>query len=93
VLQRSACLVLGNIGTHEDLAVLEAMTEHEHTIVREHAVWAITRLSAPHAEHACASPVDHTNRPSRGPRVGVSPAGRSGFPAGTTDRSAHHSAM
>lgn len=44
MLQRNACVVLGNVGTEEDLAVLEAMTAHEHEVVREHAVWAATRL-------------------------------------------------
>lgn len=46
MLQRNACVVLGNVGTTEDLAVLEAMTAHEHEVVREHAVWAATRLRA-----------------------------------------------
>lgn len=45
MLQRNACVVLGNIGTEEDLAVLEAMREHEHEIVREHAAWATDRIS------------------------------------------------
>lgn len=40
MLQRNACVVLGNIGTEEDLAVLEAMLTHEHELVREHAGWA-----------------------------------------------------
>lgn len=40
MLQRNACVVLGNIGTDEDLAVLDAMQEHEHELVREHATWA-----------------------------------------------------
>ena len=44
MLQRNACVVLGNVGTDEDLAVLEAMREHEHEVVREHAEWALTRL-------------------------------------------------
>lgn len=44
MLQRNACVVLGNVGTAEDLAVLDAMTEHEHEVVREHAVWATARL-------------------------------------------------
>jgi epoxyqueuosine reductase len=44
MLQRNACVVLGNVGTTEDLTVLEAMTEHEHPVVREHATWAATRL-------------------------------------------------
>jgi epoxyqueuosine reductase len=45
MLQRNACVVLGNIGTEEDLAVLEAMLEHEHEVVREHAAWATGRIS------------------------------------------------
>lgn len=45
MLQRNACVVLGNIGTEEDLAVLEAMLEHEHEIMREHAAWAVDRLT------------------------------------------------
>jgi epoxyqueuosine reductase len=44
MLQRNACVVLGNVGTEEDLAVLEAMLEHEHEIVREHAAWAVGRI-------------------------------------------------
>lgn len=49
MLQRNACVVLGNIGTIEDVAVLEAMTAHEHAVVREHATWALTRVQANHA--------------------------------------------
>ena len=30
MLQRNACVVLGTVGTTEDLAVLEAMQQHEH---------------------------------------------------------------
>jgi len=45
MLQRNACVVLGNIGTEEDLAVLEAMLAHDHEIVREHAAWAVHRLT------------------------------------------------
>jgi len=44
MLQRNACVVLGNIGTDEDLAVLEAIMETEHDIVREHAAWAVTAI-------------------------------------------------
>lgn len=49
MLQRNACVVLGNIGTEDDVAVLDAMSEHEHEVVREHAAWALARLrtSAP----------------------------------------------
>lgn len=43
MLQRNACVVLGNVGTEDDLPVLEAMTAHAHPVVREHAVWAVQR--------------------------------------------------
>lgn len=46
MLQRNACIVLGNIGTEEDLAVLEAALMHEHPLVREHAEWAVSRILA-----------------------------------------------
>jgi epoxyqueuosine reductase len=39
MLQRNACVVLGNVGTEDDLAVLEAVMYHDHEIVREHAAW------------------------------------------------------
>ena len=45
MLKRNACVVLGNVGTAEDLAVLEAMLAHENAIVREHAAWALMRLA------------------------------------------------
>lgn len=45
MLQRNACVVLGNIGTTDDVAVLEAMLVHEHEIVREHAAWATRSCS------------------------------------------------
>ena len=44
MLQRNACVVLGNVGTPEDLAVLEVMLRHEHEVVREHASWAIGQI-------------------------------------------------
>jgi epoxyqueuosine reductase len=39
MLQRNACVVLGNMGTEDDLAVLDAMMQHDHEVVREHAAW------------------------------------------------------
>jgi epoxyqueuosine reductase len=45
MLQRNACVVLGNIGTPDDLPVLEAMATHEHDEVRAHAAWAVARLA------------------------------------------------
>ena len=45
MLQRNACVVLGNVGTDEDLAVLETMLAHEHDVVRENAAWAVARIA------------------------------------------------
>lgn len=44
MLKRNACVVLGHVGTADDLAVLEAMLAHEHDVVREHAAWAVARI-------------------------------------------------
>jgi len=44
MLKRNACVVLGNVGTHEDIGALEAMQEHENDIVPEHAAWALMQL-------------------------------------------------
>ena len=44
VLQRNACVVLGNVGTCEDVPVLEAMFARETVIVREQAEWSAARL-------------------------------------------------
>jgi len=46
--QRNGCVVLGNVGTADDLAVLEAMRSHEHEGVREYAAWAVQRIHAHH---------------------------------------------
>ena len=43
MLKRNACVVLGNVGTDEDLAVLEAMQGHEDAMVRAQAAWAIAQ--------------------------------------------------
>ena len=45
MLKRNACVVLGNVGTHEDLAVVQATLAHEHDVVREHAAWAVARIT------------------------------------------------
>lgn len=45
MLQRNACIVLGNVGIEEDLEVLEAALMHEHPLVQEHARWAISRIN------------------------------------------------
>ncbi|MCE0483031.1 MAG: tRNA epoxyqueuosine(34) reductase QueG [Methylacidiphilales bacterium] len=43
-LLRNVCVVLGNIGTAEDLPALEKAAREEEPLVREHAEWAIRRI-------------------------------------------------
>jgi epoxyqueuosine reductase len=43
-LLRNVCVVLGNIGTADDLPKLQRAAEHEEPLVREHASWAIAQI-------------------------------------------------
>ncbi len=43
-LARNAAIVIGNVGTADDVPVLESALEHDEPLVREHAAWALERL-------------------------------------------------
>jgi epoxyqueuosine reductase len=43
-VKRNAAVVLGNVGTAEDIAVLTRALDDEEPLVREHAAWALARL-------------------------------------------------
>lgn len=43
---RNVCVVLGNIGTQEDLPALQVATADEHPLIAEHAQWAIAEIEA-----------------------------------------------
>ncbi|MGV3709811.1 MAG: tRNA epoxyqueuosine(34) reductase QueG [Gemmatimonas sp.] len=43
-LARNAAVVLGNIGTTEDIPVLEAALTHDEPLVHEHAAWALEQI-------------------------------------------------
>ena len=43
-LKRNAAVVLGNVGTGEDVPVLQHALHDEEPLVREHAAWALRRL-------------------------------------------------
>jgi len=45
-LKRNAAVVLGNVGTAEDVELLTDALDDEEPLVREHAAWALTRLIA-----------------------------------------------
>ncbi|MDQ6831446.1 MAG: tRNA epoxyqueuosine(34) reductase QueG [Gemmatimonadota bacterium] len=42
-LARNAAVALGNVGTPDDIPVLEAALAHDEPLVREHAAWALAR--------------------------------------------------
>lgn len=41
---RNVCVVLGNVGTEEDLPALEKAATDEHPLIQEHALWAIGEI-------------------------------------------------
>jgi epoxyqueuosine reductase len=43
-LKRNAAVVLGNVGTVEDVPVLQQALNDEEPLVREHAAWALARV-------------------------------------------------
>jgi epoxyqueuosine reductase len=43
-LKRNAAVVLGNVGTAEDVEALTRALEDDEPLVREHAAWALSRL-------------------------------------------------
>ena len=43
-LKRNAAVVVGNVGTAEDVDVLTRALEDDEPLVREHAAWALVRL-------------------------------------------------
>ena len=43
-LKRNAAVVLGNVGTMEDVPVLQQALADSEPLVREHVVWALARL-------------------------------------------------
>lgn len=45
-LKRSAAVVLGNVGTAEDVDVLTRALDDAEPLVREHAAWALDQLAA-----------------------------------------------
>ena len=51
-MQRNAAVVLGNVGTAEDLDVLTRALDNPEPLVREHAAWALGRLASPAAAAA-----------------------------------------
>ena len=45
-LLRNVCVVLGNIGTPDDLPVLRRAEQHDEPLVREHAGWAVRQIES-----------------------------------------------
>ena len=62
-LARNAAVVLGNVGTAEDIPVLEAALAHDEPLVREHAAWALERLRPGTGRHTLAGTGTATDEP------------------------------
>ncbi|MDA1204639.1 MAG: tRNA epoxyqueuosine(34) reductase QueG, partial [Verrucomicrobia bacterium] len=43
---RNVCVALGNVGTTDDLPALQNAAQDSEPLLREHAAWAISRISA-----------------------------------------------
>ena len=48
-LKRNAAVVLGNVGTEEDVPLLSARLGDPEPLVREHAQWALGRIATAEA--------------------------------------------
>ncbi len=48
---RNVCVVLGNVGTREDIPALQSAAQDEHPLIAEHAVWAIAEIQRRHEDH------------------------------------------
>jgi epoxyqueuosine reductase len=57
-LERNAAVVLGNVGTVQDVPALEQALGDPEPLVREHAAWALDRLRNDRCLGPAASPVD-----------------------------------
>jgi epoxyqueuosine reductase len=44
-LKRNAAVVLGNIGTREDVSMLQQALDDPEPLIREHATWALGRIA------------------------------------------------
>lgn len=51
-LKRNAAVVLGNVGSDEDVPTLVAALSGEDPLVRRHAAWALARMGSPGAREA-----------------------------------------
>jgi epoxyqueuosine reductase len=60
-LLRNVCVVLGNIGTVEDLPALRRAEDHEEPLVREHAAWAVRQIEM--RTHPSTAPDGSTTSP------------------------------
>lgn len=48
-LKRNAAVVLGNIGSADDVEVLRRSLSSDETLVREHSRWALAKIGTPEA--------------------------------------------
>jgi epoxyqueuosine reductase len=64
-LKRNAAVVLGNVGTADDIEVLTSALDDEEALVREHLAWALARLGQRERADLRAAPDGEAARGSR----------------------------
>ena len=64
-LKRNAAVVLGNVGTADDIEVLTSALDDEEALVREHLAWALARLRQRERADLRAAPDGEAARGSR----------------------------
>jgi epoxyqueuosine reductase len=57
-LERNAAVVLGNVGSVDDVPVLTSALSHEEPLARAHAAWALGRIGSPAAAAALRARLD-----------------------------------
>jgi epoxyqueuosine reductase len=54
---RNVCVALGNVGTHEDLAVLDELAKNSDPLIAEHASWAGEQIRSREAKEPRPRPI------------------------------------
>ncbi|HET7552340.1 MAG TPA: tRNA epoxyqueuosine(34) reductase QueG [Gemmatimonadaceae bacterium] len=68
-LKRNSAVVLGNIGSPDDVPALAAALSDSEPLVRAHAAWALGRIGSPEAREALRASVEDASEEASLPRL------------------------
>jgi epoxyqueuosine reductase len=68
-LKRNSAVVLGNIGSPDDIPALAAALSDSEPLVRAHAAWALGRIGSPEAREALRASVEDASEEASLPRL------------------------